>query len=83
MTAVTAHRVRKRLRDFAPMVAIQGSSNRPAGEDFAEQHTEVLIEPGDHYIVNPRSAVVLVARATLRALPARVRVRMRPAADCV
>jgi isoamylase len=36
----------------------------PAGQDFAERYTEVLIDPGDHYIVNARSTVVLVARAT-------------------
>jgi isoamylase len=36
----------------------------PAGQDFAEQYTEVLIEPADHYLANPRSTVVLAAHAT-------------------
>jgi glycogen operon protein len=36
----------------------------PAGQDFAEPHSEVRIDPADHYIANPRSTVVLVSRAT-------------------
>ena len=34
----------------------------PAGEDFAEPDREVPVEPSDHYIVNARSTVVLLAR---------------------
>jgi isoamylase len=34
----------------------------PAGEDFADTAAEVRIDPADHYIANPRSTVVLVAR---------------------
>jgi len=33
----------------------------PSGEDFAEAGKEVVIDPPDHYIANPRSTVVLVA----------------------
>ncbi len=33
----------------------------PSGEDFAEPGQEVVIDPADHYIANPRSTVVLVA----------------------
>jgi glycogen operon protein len=33
-----------------------------AGEDFMEPGAEVPIDPGDHYIANPRSTVVLLAR---------------------
>src|SRR5262249_17428516 len=32
----------------------------PSGEDFAAPGGEVRIDPGDHYIVNPRSTVALV-----------------------
>ena len=34
----------------------------PSGEDFAEPGKETRIDPPDHYIVNPRSTVVLLAR---------------------
>jgi glycogen operon protein len=34
----------------------------PDGADFAEPGEEVRVDPGDHYIVNPRSTVVLMAR---------------------
>ncbi len=34
----------------------------PGGADFAELGQEVRIDPPDHYIVNPRSSVVLLAR---------------------
>jgi isoamylase len=34
----------------------------PAGADFAERGREVRIDPADHYIVNARSTVVLLAR---------------------
>ncbi|MGB7219362.1 MAG: glycogen debranching protein GlgX [Vicinamibacterales bacterium] len=34
----------------------------PAGEDFADPDREVPIDPADHYIANPRSTVVLLAR---------------------
>ena len=34
----------------------------PAGEDFLDPGREVTIDPSDHYIANPRSVVVLVAR---------------------
>jgi glycogen operon protein len=33
-----------------------------AGEDFAEDGKESVLDPGDHYIANPRSTVVLVGR---------------------
>ena len=33
----------------------------PAGTDFAEPGAEIRIDPADHYIANPRSAVVLLA----------------------
>jgi isoamylase len=33
-----------------------------AGDDFLDPGREVLIDPPDHYIANPRSTVVLVAR---------------------
>ncbi|MCU1235236.1 MAG: glycogen debranching enzyme GlgX [Candidatus Solibacter sp.] len=34
----------------------------PAGQDFAEAGKEVRVDPGDHYIANARSTVVLLAR---------------------
>jgi glycogen operon protein len=34
----------------------------PSGEDFAEPGREVQLDPPDHYLVNPRSTVVLLAR---------------------
>jgi glycogen operon protein len=34
----------------------------PAGDDFMDPGHEVPIEPPDHYIANPRSTVILVAR---------------------
>jgi glycogen operon protein len=34
----------------------------PPGEDFAEPGREVLVDPADHYLANPRSTVVLLAR---------------------
>jgi isoamylase len=34
----------------------------PAGQDFADPGQEVLVDPGDHYIANPRSTVVLLGR---------------------
>jgi hypothetical protein len=30
-----------------------------AGEDFAESGSELVVDPGDSYIVDPRSVVVL------------------------
>jgi len=33
-----------------------------AGEDFSENGREVLIDPSDHYFVNPRSTVVLLGK---------------------
>src|SRR5215469_4155352 len=33
----------------------------PGGEDFAAAGREILIDPPDHYIANPRSTVVLLA----------------------
>ena len=33
----------------------------PSGEDFAAPGGEVRIDPGDHYIVNPRSTVALIS----------------------
>jgi glycogen operon protein len=33
-----------------------------AGADFAEDGDEVLLDPGDHYLANARSTVVLIAR---------------------
>jgi isoamylase len=34
----------------------------PVGEDFLEAGQEIQIDPADHYIVNPRSTVVLFAQ---------------------
>ncbi|WP_172203870.1 glycogen debranching protein GlgX [Niveibacterium sp. COAC-50] len=34
----------------------------PADEDFAEAGAEVLLEPDDHYLANPRCTVVLISR---------------------
>ncbi|MBI5016621.1 MAG: glycogen debranching protein GlgX [Deltaproteobacteria bacterium] len=34
----------------------------PAGDDFLDPGREVLLDPPDHYIVNPRSVVVLLGR---------------------
>jgi len=34
----------------------------PAGEDFIEPGLEVEIEPADHYVVNPRSTVLILAQ---------------------
>jgi glycogen operon protein len=34
----------------------------PAGEDFADPGREVVIDPPDHYIANPRSVVLLLGR---------------------
>ena len=34
----------------------------PSGEDFLEAGQEIEIDPADHYIVNPRSTVVLFAQ---------------------
>ena len=34
----------------------------PAGEDFMDPGREVTLDPADHYIANPRTVVVLVAR---------------------
>jgi glycogen operon protein len=34
----------------------------PSGEDFLETGQEIEIEPADHYLVNPRSTVVLLAQ---------------------
>ena len=34
----------------------------PAGEDFMDAGAEVRLDPADHYFVNPRSTVVLLAR---------------------
>ncbi|MCK9420683.1 MAG: glycogen debranching protein GlgX [Nitrospirae bacterium] len=33
-----------------------------AGDDFREEGAEVLLDPQDHYLVNPRSTVVLITR---------------------
>jgi glycogen operon protein len=35
----------------------------PAGVDFAEDGQETTLDPGDHYIANARSAVVLIGRS--------------------
>jgi hypothetical protein len=34
----------------------------PAGEDLMDPGRELTIDPADHYIANPRTVVVLVAR---------------------
>jgi glycogen operon protein len=34
----------------------------PAGDDLADPGHEVLIDPPDHYLANPRSVVMLIAR---------------------
>jgi len=36
----------------------------PNGEDLAAPVDEVALDPADEYLVNPRSTVVLLARAT-------------------
>jgi isoamylase len=53
--------------NLPPLDAGQGwyriiDTSLPSGEDFAEPSREVRIDPADHYIVNPRSTVALVAR---------------------
>ncbi|MET9202236.1 glycogen debranching protein GlgX [Gordonia sp. NPDC003585] len=35
----------------------------PAGEDFADPGSEVLVDPDDHYLASARAAVILAARA--------------------
>jgi glycogen operon protein len=34
----------------------------PAGFDFVEEGKEIALSPGDHYIANARSTVVLIGR---------------------
>ena len=34
----------------------------PSGEDFAEAGQEIALDPSDHYLVNPRSTVLLLYR---------------------
>jgi hypothetical protein len=34
----------------------------PAGEDFMATGCEVLLDPADQYLVNPRSTVVLLGK---------------------
>ena len=34
----------------------------PSGEDFAEPDQEIAINPSGHYVVNPRSTVLLLCR---------------------
>jgi len=43
----------------------------PSGDDFLEAGQEIAIDPGDHYLVNPRSTVVLLAQQPKVAKPAR------------
>jgi glycogen operon protein len=45
----------------------------PGGEDFLEAGQEVEIDPADHYIVNPRSTVVLLAQQPKADTPAAAR----------
>ena len=50
-----------------PLVAPRGwyraiDTSLASGADFAEPGEEVRVDPVDHYIVNPRSTVVLLAR---------------------
>jgi pullulanase/glycogen debranching enzyme len=45
----------------------------PSGEDFLEAGQEVEIDPADHYIVNPRSTVVLLAQQPKAGTPAAAR----------
>jgi hypothetical protein len=33
-----------------------------AGADFCAAGEEILLEPADHYLANPRSTVVLIGR---------------------
>ena len=40
----------------------------PSGEDFAKEGQEIVINPPDHYVVNPRSTVLLLCRPP-RAVP--------------
>jgi isoamylase len=34
----------------------------PSGDDFLDAGKEIAIDPADHYLVNPRSTVVLLAQ---------------------
>jgi hypothetical protein len=50
-----------------PLVAPRGwyraiDTSLASGADFAEPGEEVRVDPADHYIVNARSTVVLLAR---------------------
>jgi glycogen operon protein len=49
----------------------------PAGEDFLDAGKEVELDPADHYIVNPRSTVVLFAQQPKEVKAAK---RVQPAA---
>jgi len=42
-----------------------------SGEDFADAGQEIEIDPADHYLVNPRSTVVLLAQVPRKARAAR------------
>jgi glycogen operon protein len=44
----------------------------PSGDDFVEFGREMEIDPADHYVVNPRSTVVLLAQKQKGVTPARV-----------
>ena len=53
--------------DLPPLGANRGwyraiDTSLPAGEDFLEKGHEILIDPGDHYLVNPRSNVLLLGK---------------------
>ncbi len=53
--------------NLPPLPSTQGwyraiDTSLPAGQDFVDAGAEVRIDPADHYIVNPRSTVVLLGR---------------------
>ena len=52
----------------------------PAGEDFLETGQEIAIDPADHYLVNPRSTVVLFAQKPMAVKAARP---AQPSAEAV
>jgi hypothetical protein len=53
-----------KLPELAPPLAWYRAidTSLSAGPDFAEPGQEVRLDPSDHYIVNPRSTVVLLTR---------------------
>jgi len=52
----------------------------PSGDDFLDAGQEIALDPRDHYLVNPRSTVVLLAQPLKAVKPARA---AQPAAAAV